>query len=304
MNIVNILEEIEKVDGEVYERLNPRRAAMKSFFNIGKKISLAAMPLALGSMFQKAYGQTALPSGVVDVLNFALALEYLEYHFYNHTIVGITKKNQDGTTNNNVTDVTFTFPNAASQAAITTIRDHEKAHVDLLVGALGSSARTPIAYADTDFRAGGTFSTVYSDYNTFLAVAQGFEDTGVRAYKGQAANLMATPGVLQTALQIHSVEARHASHIRQMRTAAGSTVFKPWVSLGASGQANDSGVAAVDAVYAGEDLTVQAGANIVGIGGFSGITKAAAVESFDEPLDKASVVTIANLFLQPGKKLS
>lgn len=304
MNIVNILEEIEKVDGEVYERLNPRRAAMKSFFNIGKKISLAAMPLALGSMFQKAYGQTALPSGVVDVLNFALALEYLEYHFYNHTIVGITKKNQDGTTNNNVTDVTFTFPNAASQAAITTIRDHEKAHVDLLVGALGSSARTPIAYSDTDFRAGGTFSTVYSDYNTFLAVAQGFEDTGVRAYKGQAANLMATPGVLQTALQIHSVEARHASHIRQMRTAAGSTVFKPWVSLGASGQANDSGVAAVDAVYAGEDLTVQAGANIVGIGGFSGITKAAAVESFDEPLDKASVVTIANLFLQPGKKLS
>ncbi|MFC1226619.1 ferritin-like domain-containing protein [Pedobacter sp. BG31] len=289
MNIVNILEEIEKVDGEVYERLNPRRAAMKSFFNIGKKISLAAMPLALGSMFQKAYGQSTLPSGVADVLNFALALEYLEYHFYNHALLG--------------TDVTFTYPTAAAKTAITTIRDHEKAHVDLLVGALGSSARTPIAYADTDFRAGGTFANVYTDYNTFLAVAQGFEDTGVRAYKGQAANLMAAPGVLQTALQIHSVEARHASHIRQMRTAAGSTVYKPWVSLGASGQANDSGVAAVDAVYAGEDLTVQAGANIVGIGGFSGITKAAAVESFDEPLDKASVVTIANLFLQPGKRL-
>lgn len=289
MNIVNILEEIEKVDGEVYERLNPRRAAMKSFFNIGKKISLAAMPLALGSMFQKAYGQSSLPSGVADVLNFALALEYLEYHFYNHALLG--------------TDVTFTYPTAAAKTAITTIRDHEKAHVDLLAGALGSSARTPIAYADTDFRAGGTFANVYTDYNTFLAVAQGFEDTGVRAYKGQAANLMAAPGVLQTALQIHSVEARHASHIRQMRTAAGSTVYKPWVSLGASGQANDSGVAAVDAVYAGEDLTVQAGANIVGIGGFSGITKAAAVESFDEPLDKASVVTIANLFLQPGKRL-
>jgi len=46
MNIVNVLEEIEKVDGEIYERLNPRRAAMKSFLNMGKKISLAAMPLA------------------------------------------------------------------------------------------------------------------------------------------------------------------------------------------------------------------------------------------------------------------
>ncbi|WP_426329935.1 ferritin-like domain-containing protein [Pedobacter sp. R-06] len=295
MNIVNILEEIEKVDGEIYERLNPRRAAMKSFFNMGKKISLAAMPLALGSMFQKAYGQTALPAAVVDVLNFALSLEYLEYHFYNHCIVGKTPGSA-------VTDVTFNFPNAASQAAITTIRDHEKAHVDLLVGALGSSARAPIAYADTDFRAGGAFASVYSDYNTFLAVAQGFEDTGVRAYKGQAGALLGSP-VLQTALQIHSVEARHASHIRQMRTAAGSTVYKPWVSLGASGQANDSGVAAVDAVYAGEDLTVQAGVNIVGIGSNAGITKAAAVESFDEPLDKASVVTIANLFLRDGKKL-
>lgn len=295
MNIVNILEEIEKVDGEIYERLNPRRAAMKSFFNMGKKISLAAMPLALGSMFQKAYGQTALPAAVVDVLNFALSLEYLEYHFYNHCIVGKTPGSA-------VTDVTFNFPNAASQAAITTIRDHEKAHVDLLVGALGSSARAAIAYADTDFRAGGAFASVYSDYNTFLAVAQGFEDTGVRAYKGQAGALLGSP-VLQTALQIHSVEARHASHIRQMRTAAGTAVYKPWVSLGASGQANDSGVVAVDAVYAGEDLTVQAGANIVGIGGNAGITKAAAVESFDEPLDKASVVTIANLFLRDGKKL-
>ncbi|GAA4203443.1 hypothetical protein GCM10022289_19740 [Pedobacter jeongneungensis] len=298
MNIVNILEEIEKVDGEIYERLNPRRAAMKSFFNVGKKISLAAVPLVLSSMFQKAYGQTTLPAAVVDVLNFALSLEYLEYHFYNHCIVGKTPGSA-------VTDVTFNFPNAASQAAITTIRDHEKAHVDLLVTTLGSAARAPIAYADTDFRAGGTFSTVYSDYNTFLAVAQGFEDTGVRAYKGQAGNLLVSPGILQVALQIHSVEARHASHIRQMRTAAsgGSPVYKPWVSLGASGQANDSGVPQVDAVYAGEDLTVQAGANIVGIGGNAGITKAAAVESFDEPLDKASVVSIANLFLQPGKKL-
>ena len=37
MNIVNVLEEIEKVDGEIYERLNPRRAAMKSFLNMVKR---------------------------------------------------------------------------------------------------------------------------------------------------------------------------------------------------------------------------------------------------------------------------
>lgn len=289
MNIVNILEEIEKVDGEIYERLSPRRKAMQEFFNVGKKITLAAVPLALGSMFNKAYGQT-IPAAITDVLNFALSLEYLEYHFYNHALLG--------------SDVTFTYP-GADKAAITLIRDHEKAHVDLLAGALGTAARAPIAYADTDFRAGGTFANVYSDYGTFLAVAQGFEDTGVRAYKGQAGVLVGN-AYLTVALQIHSVEARHAAKIRTMRTAlanSASTIYKPWVSLGATGQANDSGVPQVDAVYAGEDLAVQASVNIVGIGGNAGVTKTAAVESFDEPLDKASVITIANLFLQPGKKL-
>ena len=108
--------------------------------------------------------------------------------------------------------------------------------------------------------------------------------------------------VLTTALQIHSVEARHASHIRQMLAAAGASI-KPWISLGAGGISNDTGVPQVDPVYAGENLDVQAGVTITGINGNSGVTKAAAVESFDEPLDAASVVTIANLFLRTGSKL-
>lgn len=288
MNILNILEEVEKVDGEIYERINPRRKAMQDFYGIGKKIALAAAPMALGSMFTKAYGQTT-PSSVVDVLNFALALEYLEYNYYNHALAAT---------------VPTPIPSGAPLAAITLIRDHELAHVNLLKGALGAAARPAIPYADTDFTAGGTFPTVFSDYGTFLAVAQGLEDTGVRAYKGQAGFLKQN-AVLTTALQIHSVEARHAAHIRGMRSmlAAGSAVYKPYVSLGANGQANDSGVPQIDAGYAGEDLTVQLGINIVGING-QAVTKAAAVECFDEPLTKAAVLAIANLFLKDGKKLS
>lgn len=281
MNILNILDEIEKVDGEIYERLSPRRSAMKDFFNVGKKISMAALPLALGSMFQKAYGQTN-PSTVTDVLNFALALEYLEYNYYNHAL----------------TNSTIVFPTAASNAAITTIRNHERAHVDLLKGALSITGADGYVDADFDFTAGGAFGDVFSNYQTFLKVALAFEDTGVRAYKGQAPILKGMP-VLTTALQIHSVEARHASHIRQMVAASLGVALKPWISYTANG--NDTGIAAVDAVYAGEQNTVQLGIEVNGLGGAS---QTQAAECFDEFLSGAAVKTIANQFIKTGKKLS
>jgi len=276
MNIINILEEIEKVDGDVYERLSPRRAAMKQFYSLGSKVAVAAVPLALGSMFKKAYGQTT--STVVDVLNFALTLEYLEYYFY-----------QTGAATANLIPV-----GTPAVAAINTIRDHELAHVNLLKGAVTGLGGTPVSFVATqfDYTAKNTFPTVFSNYPTFLAVAQAFEDTGVRAYKGQAPNLMSNPGVLQTALQIHSVEARHASHIRQMRKApagGGVTALKPWIT-----GANDSGVPQVNAVYAGEDNVTQAGVNIPGLG----VSVSAATESFDEFLVKADVLAIASLFIK------
>jgi rubrerythrin len=277
MNIVNILEEIEKVDGEIYERLSPRRSAMKQFYNFGSKVALASVPLALGSMFKKAYGQT-IDTKVADVLNFALTLEYLECNFYDQAVkLG-----------------TALVPSGPATDAILTIRNHEQAHVALLAGALGAQAIAPLGYDKFDYTAGGTFPGVFKDYPTFLAVAQAFEDTGVRAYKGQAGNLMGSP-YLETALNIHSVEARHASHIRQMRKApagGGVTALKPWIT-----GANDSGVAAVNAVYAGEDNVTQAKITITNINGM-GTSVNAATEAFDEPLTKDAVLAIAGLFIK------
>jgi hypothetical protein len=280
MNLQNILGEIEKTDPEVYEKLDTRRHAMKQFSRIGSKIALAAVPFALGSMFNKAY---AGPSNavVLDVLNYALTLEYLEAEFY---ATGLAS-------------ASLVIPSAAAKGAITTIGAHENAHVTFLKNTIttlaGSAAVAP--KPTFDFSGGngsgnGPFKTAFSDYALFLAVAQTFEDTGVRAYKGRAAEIVGGGAYLTAALNIHSVEARHASHIRQMRKAGGAAV-KPWIT------GKDSGIGAlVQASYDGEENTKQADIEIVNINGTS-ISANAATEAFDEGLTKAQVLAIVDIFI-------
>ena len=274
MNLLNIIQEIEKIDPDFQEKTNPRRAVIKNMTSFGAKIAISALPFALGGLFKKAYGQTT--TGVGGVLNFALTLEYLEYEFYKQAVAS------------------GVIPVGPALTAISKIRDHENAHVNFLRTAITSSGATPITAltaANFDFTAKGTFNDVFTNYDTLLAVANVFEDTGVRAYKGQAPNLMGTGAVLTAALNIHSVEARHASHIRQMRKARGVNI-KPWIT-----GANDTGVSAATNSYVGEDLTIQAGVTITNIDGVnSKISTSAATESFDEPLTKEQVYAIAKPF--------
>ncbi len=286
MDLKKIFDEIEKVDPEVYSKLDSRRGILKSF---GSKVAVAALPIALGSMFKKAYGKTS--DTVVDVLNFALTLEYLEYNFYHQ--------------GNNT--ATLMIP-TTDQPSFQTIEGHELEHVNFLIStitSLGGTPYTPSHYTagnpysplTYDFTAGGTFPTVFTNYATFLDVSQTFEDTGVRAYKGQASALQTNLDVLTAALQIHSVEARHASHIRYIRRLSGATdtnslVPKPWITGGVA-PAN-----AVAANYAGEDNTVQLSVNILTLPAASGTTSTnTATEAFDEPLTMSEVVTLVTPFL-------
>lgn len=279
MNFSNIIEEIEKTDPEVYEKLDSRRSAMKNFLRFAGKASLATLPLAVGGMFKKAYAGPTGTSSITDVLNFALTLEYIEWEFYKQAVAsGIL--------------------NATDLAALTTIRNHEAEHVAFLTTVITSLGATPVSFtaASFDYTAHGTFPTVFTNYGVMLAVAQTFEDTGVRAYKGQAGNLISNNEILRAALRIHSVEARHASHLREMRRRSGllipaGTLLQPWITLNQSGIAS----AAVQPSYNGEELTTQAGVNIVNINGFA-IAATEASEAFDEPLTKEEVVSIVTPF--------
>ncbi len=139
-------------------------------------------------------------------------------------------------------------------------------------------------------------------YAVQLAMAQTFEDTGVRAYKGQAPALQGNRTVLTAALEIHSVEARHAAHIRQLRRALGAAIpagqeVKPWITLNQSGIDFPPGNAAIQKSYNGEDVVTQAGVTITGIGGNTFIDAKAASEAFDEPLTTAQVLDIVDPFI-------
>ncbi len=251
-----ILETLD--DPALVARLASRREVLRRAGRLGGAVALSSVPAALAMLARSAFAQGAgLPQQIKDVLNFALTLEYLENEFY-----------QTGLASGGL------IP-AADRAVFQQIAKHEAAHVALLQGTLGQDA---VPKPNFDFTAGGQFGDVFSNYATFQALSQGFEDTGVRAYKGQAGNLQSNGDILTVALRIHSVEARHASEVRRLRGQKG------WIT----GNQTDVGVLA--AVYAGEENTTQAGVSLPG--------GDAASEAFDEPLSKDQVLAIAGQFIR------
>lgn len=270
MNIINIIDEIENIDADFSDRISPRRTAIKNFLNSGAKVAVSALPFALGGLLNKAYGQT-VPNDIIEVLNFALSLEHLEYRFYE---TALSKGNLIPVKDN-----------------IKVIRDHEMQHVKFLNDAIRSAGGTPVAEGSYDFTAKGTFPDVMTSYKTFLAVAQALEDTGVRAYKGQASNLKSSDAILQAALQIHSTEARHAAHIRFARRRAGfDPIVKPWIV----GNDNTKGTP-LEAIYNDEDDHTQVLFDINNINGFD--VGNAGTSSFDEALTKNDVIKIVTPFM-------
>jgi hypothetical protein len=294
MNLQNIFSEIETKDEAFYERMDTRRGAMKQFARVSGKVAVAAMPFMLGSMFKKAYGQTN--TDVINTLKFALTLEYLEAFFYQQGVASVAISAAAG---------------AQNTAGLTIIRDHENQHVQFLratLTALGDNTAPVMTAANFDYSGGngsgtGPFAGVFTNYDIFLAVAQTFEDTGVRAYKGGAPSLMNNNDVLTAALRIHSVEARHAAHIRHMRRVRGSAVPgplyagvnlpKPWIENAESNIGGAAG-AIVQSNYAVEDNVSQQGINTATV---ASVSNTVASRAFDEPLLQPQVMVLIDPFI-------
>ncbi len=132
----------------------------------------------------------AANAGDLDILNFALTLEYLEADFYAQ--------------GNAKADSLFTSDKRAKDL-FALIGSDEQAHVTALKDTVTKLGGTPAAKPTVKYPDG-----VFTDYKTFLKTSKAFEEVGVGAYLGQAGNLT-DPALLQAAAGIFGVECRHAA---------------------------------------------------------------------------------------------
>ncbi|CAM3957589.1 ferritin-like domain-containing protein [Deinococcus marmoris] len=140
----------------------------------------------------------------LEILNYALVLEYLEADFYRRFDSGDLKG-------------TLSDPTVKKFAAELALQ--EKAHVDVLIATIKSLGGIPAVLPKFDY------SSLIPDPSKlndafFLQLAVTFEPVGTRAYLGQA-NRLTNPALLAAAASILAVEANHVSAIQELRTNLG-----------------------------------------------------------------------------------
>jgi rubrerythrin len=140
--------------------------------------------MAVGPFVGRALAMSG--SSDVDILNFALTLEYLESTFYREAK---TRAQASG-------DL---------KSLIDLVGRDEDEHVGALTETIKKLGGKPVAEPKFDFPYSGTAG--------FLRLAQTFEDTGISAYNGAAPQIKSSE-VLEAAGSIVQVEARHAAAIR------------------------------------------------------------------------------------------
>jgi len=130
-------------------------------------------------------GNALAATSDLDILNFALTLEYLETDFYQSKGKSVGLSGQ-------------------AKALATSFGDEEAEHVAALTKAITASGGKPVAKP--------TFAFPVTNQASFLSLAYVLENTGVGAYNG-AGPALTDKALLAAAGSIVQVEARHAASI-------------------------------------------------------------------------------------------
>ncbi len=172
-----------------------RRRFLKMVGGTGAAGALTIFLAACGSTKTGAGSTTAATTstsaevaGDLDVLNYALTLEFLEADFYAAVIAsGLFK--------------------GAQLDLIKTFGDHEQAHVDVITATVKKLGGTPAAKPKTSFP--------LANAGAVVKLAATVENLGAAAYLAEAGKIV-NKEVLAAALSIHSVEARHAAALNTL----------------------------------------------------------------------------------------
>ncbi|HEX8510989.1 MAG TPA: ferritin-like domain-containing protein [Propionibacteriaceae bacterium] len=122
----------------------------------------------------------------VDVLNYALTLEYLEAEFYRQ---------------GNQADLL----SGKAKRYLETIEKDEETHVVAIKDIIEGLNEEPVPAPQVDFGA------AFKSKTSYLETAYIFENLGVSAYLGAAPSLFKEKALLSAAASIFGVEARHAA---------------------------------------------------------------------------------------------
>ena len=260
---------------EILDAANKRRTARRSFLraSAGAAAAVGGLSLLAACSDDPDNGDinvfTPQPAPVassmdIDVLNFALQLEYLEAQFYSYAVngTGLAANLQlgVGTQGAVVTGSGAGAPRAVDFTGETVIQEYareiaadELAHVTFLRATLGNAAvAQPAINISGD--AGGAFTAAaraagvvsstgtfdpYASPNNFLIGAFIFEDVGVTAYKG-AAPLLTNKTYLEASAGILAAEAYHAGLVRTILYNRGQTTPALITQAGQISDARDS----------------------------------------------------------------
>jgi hypothetical protein len=213
MNDLLKLEELD-VDGAIQETAQRVDSHTRMSFLKRAGIGVGAVVGGGALMGSLPALASAAATSDVDILNFALTLEYLEAAFYAEA-------------------VKMGALSGETKVFASTVAAHEAAHVTALKGALGAKA---VAKPKFDFK--GTTG----NQAKFQATSEVLEYTGVSAYLGQVGNIKSKT-ILGAAGSILPIEAYHAAWIADIRRHGASP--KPAPAAFANGKTKAQILAAV-----------------------------------------------------------